>query len=189
MSRNTLTEKILTVLQRLTEATVDTIYVNLTSHKGSYLKLRDSMLGLRETPRFKREWAEIYRERRIFYATLNRLKDQGFITKKTDERGSPWKISEKGSERLNPRPEYEKIKSPTPIIISYDIPEKMRKERHRIREVLKLMNFELVHKSVWIGTNRVPKKWLDELRGRKVLECLHIFEVGKLGTLGEIKSG
>ncbi len=79
-----------------------------------------------------------------------------------------------------------KVHSPGALIISYDIPERLRKERTRIREVLGSLEFEMIHKSVWLGKNLIPEICLREWKQRKVLAYIHIFEVGKSGTLKKI---
>jgi len=184
--RTTTIEKILTLLQRLTEATVDTIHLNLTSNKLSYRELRNSMLGFRQTPRFKTDWAELYRERQNFYKILSKLKAQGLIDKKTSDGQSFWKISNEGLGYLNAKPKYKKTRSKFPIVVSYDIPEKIRKERDRLREILKILDFWVMHKSVWIGQTLIPEELMKEWRERKILNYIHIFEIGKSGTLKKI---
>ncbi len=73
--------------------------------------------------------------------------------------------------------------SPHIIIISFDIPEKYRRSRNHLRELLKCIDFKLVHKSTWFGKTKIPEELLKKLEKMEILKYIKIFEVTKSGTL------
>lgn len=79
---------------------------------------------------------------------------------------------------------YEKVHDPSfTVLITYDIPESLKKHRQWFRCVLKNLDFEMLHKSVWIGQTRIPKDLLRDLNIKHLLEHIHILKISKLGTL------
>ena len=202
--KKSITEHILDYLQNGAETTVDLIDdlldTFLTSRPESYRRARAGMKNIKkQTPvRFKKQWSEIYRRKSSFYALLSKLKKDNLIEKTKSNGVTWWRITKKGENR-NLR-EKNRLSSPpnTPwlnqvkkskavTIISYDIPEKLRLQRFWMREVLKLMGFSMIHRSVWVGTALIPKGFLKELERREIIDCIQIFEVTKGGTLEEVK--
>jgi hypothetical protein len=45
------------------------------------------------------------------------------------------------------------------------------------------LKFEQLQKSVWIGKTEIPDAFIKDLGERDILECVHIFEVRRRGTL------
>lgn len=78
-------------------------------------------------------------------------------------------------------------KNTNPVIISFDIPEKLKNKRNWLREVIQNLGFEMVHKSVWLGKGKIPKQLILDLEGMKILEFVEIFEVTKSGTLKKLE--
>ena len=72
------------------------------------------------------------------------------------------------------------------VIVSFDIPEEFRKKRDWLREVLRNLDFEMVHKSVWIGQSKIPSRMIKDLEIMDMFDYLQIFEVTKSGTLRKI---
>src|SRR3989339_2202263 len=91
--------KILEILQRQAEATVDLLEVFLSSYPGSY---RKAWQGITSGPKpFNTDWAEWYVERQKFFSLLNQLKNQGFVEKtKNPNKKTIWSITKKGLEKL-----------------------------------------------------------------------------------------
>jgi hypothetical protein len=179
----TTVSKILQILQGGAEASL-LIFDALTSSKREgYRKLHNYEAGQYTGD----NWGEIYKEKQKLWSTLNRLKRDGLIEKNKDL----WKITKNGLmklEKIEPneikRNILEKSKpSNNLIIISYDIPERYKKERWWVIEILKILDFKMIHYSFWVGKIKVPQEFLEELKIRGILDCFHIFEVNKTGTL------
>jgi len=101
-------------------------------------------------------------------------------------------ISAKGKQKIEvlrnklPNRHYEKVMTDRVIIISFDIPEKLRRKRDWFREVIRNLGFKMIHQSVWMGKKKVPKELIDDLEDLKILEYVEIFEVTKSGTLRKL---
>lgn len=72
------------------------------------------------------------------------------------------------------------------VIFSYDFPVKNRALRDRVREILKILDFKMVHQSLWVGKIKIPKEFLKHLEEIEALEYIEILEVTKQGTLNQI---
>ncbi len=81
---------------------------------------------------------------------------------------------------------YRKKKGQRVIIVSYDLPIKYNRERDKLREVLKVLGFRMIHKSVWVGRVRLPEKLIKGLDKMKLLHYIEILEVTKQGSLKPI---
>ena len=186
----TITEIILDILQGGTETTVDLFETMTTNYVESYRRARRGLMGAPGF-QFKKRWADVYRRKKSFYSTLSRLKREGFIAKRSGGSQVRWIVTSLGKEKykkqLEARSKFSWASKPETsaalTIISYDIPETARKERMWLCEILKLLGFTAVHKSVWAGSVKIPKAFLRELDKRGILENVQIFEVTKKGTL------
>ena len=123
---------------------------------------------------------------------LSKLKHDGLI-KETEGADSCFTISSRGRAKLAglkkkfQNKHYEvKDKQPHQIIISFDIPEKLRRKRDWLREVIQNLGFKMVHKSVWVGNIKLPEQLIFDLERVNILEFIEIFEVTKTGTLRKI---
>lgn len=139
---------------------------------------------------FNSEESYVDIERQRFYSLLNKLKNQGFIKKKQSEDGSLWNITKRGFEKLGlinkkKKPEYDSIKDNKVKIITFDIPERERWKRAWLREALSAQNFSMLHQSVWIGKNKIPEQFLEDLRDMNLIKYVHILEVNASGTVKE----
>ena len=141
-------------------------------------------------------------EKQRFYNMMHSLHTQGLVTKEkqgvktivsiTKKGGEKWRTLKKILTRINPadRPtvkpnDYPKIKSPSSIIVSFDIPEKESYKRVWLRSVLRNLDYKILHESVWMGNNALPKELLDECRRMNMTKYLHIFSVLRKGTIKE----
>lgn len=130
-------------------------------------------------------------EKQKFYSLLNHLKRQGLVEKNSNSSGILWKITAAGLDKLKLFEErggvdYEIARDDKLKIVLFDIPEKEKWKRAWIREALKFLRFKMLQKSVWIGKSRIPERFLEDLRTRHLLGCVHILEVGKAGTVREL---
>jgi len=48
-----------------------------------------------------------------------------------------------------------------------------------------MLGFTMLQKSLWIGSNKIPEEFIEDLKEWKIIEYVHIFEVTKKGTLVE----
>src|SRR3989338_1449712 len=123
---------------------------------------------------------------------LSKLKRDGLI-KKIKGPNAGFIISNRGKAKLIelkkkfPNKYYEvKGKETSPVIISFDIPENFARKRAWLREVIRNLGFEMVHKSVWVGNIKLPEQLVLDLDRMNILEFIEIFEVSKTGTLIKI---
>ena len=59
-------------------------------------------------------------------------------------------------------------------------------ERAWVRDVLRFLDFSMLHRSVWIGRCKMPEAFLEDLRLKNLHTCFQIFEIGKRGTLDQL---
>lgn len=140
-------------------------------------------------------------EKQRFHSLMYHLQKQGLITKEKNGVKTVVSVTKKGMEKyralkkyltgknpeelsLSPR-KYPKIKSPSSIIISFDIPEKENHKRAWLRSVLRNLNYKILHASVWIGKNAMPQEFLNDCRRIGIMKYLHIFSVVETGTIAK----
>ena len=122
---------------------------------------------------------------------ISKLTKEGLIAKDFNNKLS---ISLKGKERLKKlrenrildKRQYQNEKGDKIIIVSYDLPVIFNKERNRLRDTLKILGFNMVHKSVWVGKVKLPKEFFIALEKLNILDCVEVLEVTKSGSLKEI---
>ncbi len=141
---------------------------------------------------FLEPWKERAKEYKKYHILLSRLQAQGLI-EAASRKGRRWSLTRKGRERLTIERSKENIvtrfvEGDGLTIISYDIPESLRRERDRLREVLALLGFEPVQKSVWFASKKVTILFLQHLKDHKIIDHVQIFEVTKTGSLRERKN-
>lgn len=132
-------------------------------------KMRKNLLY--EMTREKREL-----DARSFNKNLHRLENKGFI--KYDDNNVFI-----NKESLKSHLKFKNIKtSPTGdtrVLVLFDIPEKKKKIRNWIRLQLKLWDFEMIQKSVWMGNGPLPKEFGDHLNLLGVKNCVKVFKISK----------
>jgi hypothetical protein len=119
---------------------------------------------------------------------IAKLKSQGLILENTSGQIS---LSSKGKKKLTSfqnspslnKDIYRLVKNGRVTVISYDIPVAFNRERNMLRDMLRMLDFRLIHKSVWVGTGGVPEKFLADLQRLKIMNYVEILEVTKSGTL------
>ncbi len=131
---------------------------------------------------------DLKRRRRKLQIFMSKMKRDGLI-EKVGNNGTEVRISEKGRQRIRdlrkrfPGRYYESEKQSRLTIISFDIPEKLRRKRDWLREVIRNLDFSMVHKSVWVGQVKIPQALIEDMDDLKILEYVEIFEISKTGTL------
>ncbi|OGZ02906.1 MAG: CRISPR-associated endonuclease Cas2 [Candidatus Liptonbacteria bacterium RIFOXYB1_FULL_36_10] len=187
-------EKILKILEKVSEFggdLMETIEAILTSGYGASLKkieYNKSKISAKNS-----EQEEVRRERKrcqnLIYTLekdglLKRAKKGGkrfiFKTKKGKEKEK--ELKEKSRKNF-PKKEYKVARSENFSIVIFDVPERERKKRDWVREVLKNMDFKMVQKSVWIGKIKIPKEFINDLFKLKMDKYVEVFEISKTGSL------
>lgn len=137
-------------------------------------------------------------KRRQFSAVLHNLKKDGLVSRK-DSRGESYvSITKKGLMVLNRLMErkrnfmpsaagYRKSGDTSFKIVVFDIPEKYRRKRDWLREVLRNLGFTMIQKSVWAGKVGLPEDFLKDLEATNIIDYVEIFSVSKSGTLRKME--
>ena len=130
-----------------------------------------------------------------YYVMLAKLKRDGLVKEKIKRKRKLLFLTERGKKKLaalkemitNRLPQgYVKEIGQKLTIVAFDIPEKERNKRDWIREVLKMLGFTMIQKSVWIGKTKVPQEFLDDLLEFRLLDFVEIFEISKSGSLRHV---
>ncbi len=157
----------------------DDLLVVLSSYSGGYRLMRARMRG--DMRQFRGDVPNRSAERAsdaTMRVTLSRLKKRGLI----ENRKGEWKITKWGRKYLADKRVFpnhaEKTAAHTQknIIISFDIPEKQRKERHWLRTELVILGFIMLQKSVWFGPSPLPDAFVESLKNLKILPHIKFFE-------------
>ncbi len=146
-----------------------------------------------------------YRERDILEKQLERrLKQRYFVMRRTLEQqgvigssNGKMIITQKGifkmrrlrgyaAERLR-IPAYKLGDGSRATMIIFDIPEKDRRKREWLREVLRGMGCRRIQQSVWLAVGVLPKDFLVDLDRMRLSEFVEICEITKTGTLDDLK--
>ncbi len=132
-------------------------------------------------------------KRRTLSTTLSRLRREGLVERTGAKKNGLWSVTRKGLRAFRaasvqkdkremtgftPSPSDGKIR-----LVAFDVPERWRKKRDWIRECLAACHFELLQKSVWIGTRPLPEDFIQEIDKRNLGSCVHIVSLSEKGTL------
>ena len=126
------------------------------------------------------------------YNLLYRMERDGLTTRRDKKSASAWKLTVKGLFKRDHRPKHLLLPSPTNYhrelgttitIVSYDIPEKEASKRLWLRTVLTHLGFRLLHKSVWIGKNKIPHEFVEDVQRLHLIDHIEIFSIEKSGTI------
>ena len=190
--RGEITEKILNVLFAVALSTGDVIEAMLTSPYGSSYPYLEKRISEIESGRRQNE--ENFRKDKIFRNLLYRLQKDGLIKK--DPKGILWRLTTSGKEELHLLRKYRKqypslakypeVEEGELKVISFDIPERYKHKRNWLRGVLRVFEFQMVHKSVWAGRAQLPREFLDDLRDLDLVQYVEIFAATKAGSLEKL---
>lgn len=70
-------------------------------------------------------------------------------------------------------------KDPKNLIVIYDIPEKLKKERDWFRRQLISFGYEMIQRSVWVGPSPLPKEFKAYLKLLGLRNKLQTFKLAK----------
>ena len=125
---------------------------------------------------------------RSFKIYLSKLKHDGLILENDSKQIY---LSDKGKKKLHNfqnsfslnKNLYTKKVGEKFMVISYDIPIAFNKERNTLRDMVRTLGFNLVHKSVWVGRVALPERFIADLSKLGIIDYVEILEVTKNGTL------
>jgi DNA-binding transcriptional regulator PaaX len=165
-----------------------------SGYGASYHELGRREALLKQKREQKRRSKQAERElRRRYYDFVYYLKKQGLVVETGKPNQKIFKLSHKGNKRLEtirsylPNNRYQKESSDKFIMIIFDVPEKERKKRKWLRSALRNLGFRKVQLSVWIGKNKLPSEFLNDIKILELARCIQAFEVSKLGSLSALK--
>ena len=185
MKKTGKTELALTILAGSALFTLE-LLDELFNYNKSYKQARGMMYGAGYGSKKTYSDTELQR----FYSLLNGLKHQGFIVKKNKNKNSLWAITSSGLNKLklikDKKTDYQTFADNKSKIIIYDIPESLKRHRAWLREALHNLGFKILQKSVWIGKNKIPENFLLDLRNKNLIDCVHVLEVTKTGSIKEL---
>lgn len=69
--------------------------------------------------------------------------------------------------------------APKNLIVMYDIPHNLKKERDWFRRHLIKFGYIMIQKSVWVGPSPLPKNFLDYLKEIKIGDSFKTFKLAK----------
>ncbi|MBI2631080.1 CRISPR-associated endonuclease Cas2 [Candidatus Nomurabacteria bacterium] len=69
--------------------------------------------------------------------------------------------------------------SPKNLIVMYDIPNNLKKERDWFRRQLIKFGYIMIQKSVWVGPSPLPKEFLEYLKDIKIEDKFKTFKLAK----------
>ena len=133
-----------------------------------------------------------------FYSMVSYLEKDGLIRKTRTEEGTYVQITPKGKVHLKyitkmteyalPPPQYSlDSQDKRTTIITFDIPETQRRKRDWLRCALKNMEFQMIHKSVWMGEDGICQSFLNDIRQLNLKDHMEIFQINKKGSLKKIE--
>jgi len=195
MRKGGITLKILEAVSDLAINTIDLFEVFLSVGYGaSYGKFQYELSKKQR----ERDQKSIEREmknkaKQNYYNLIYQLKRGGLIEEKEKNNKKFFIITKKGKGKLSflkkqhkeslPEVSYSSEENNKFIIFIFDIPEKEKRKRDWLREVLKKLGLKMIQKSVWIGKTKIPKEFLDDLFKLEIIDYVEIFEITKAGSL------
>ncbi len=148
---------------------------------------------------------------RKFYSFVGYLEKDGLVRKEEITGEMKVSITSKGKKKLEylktsktlwfpsnkyPQDVSEDIKKSDNLenekivtVVTFDIPEKQRSKRDWLRTALANMNFNMVHKSVWMGGDKIPEKFFKDMKDLKISDYVEIFSIDKAGSLRRLNLG
>lgn len=186
---------LLKILQNLGEAAIEIIDEGFLNPRYSFTKPTRILLGLDQYPteakKIKPDHA--LNRKKIFSTTLYRLKKDGLVIKNGTTKNAKWKLTGKGEKYIaNSSSGFIYSNATLPAvddkirIVSFDVPEKERWKRDRLRYILITSDYKLLHNSVWLGQRPLPDAVFQEIKYLKIRTYIHIFEISKKGTVRDV---
>lgn len=150
---------------------LDQIIALLLSGRSTYMYRR--ILWARVNERRKDLKAETFRQH------LYRLHKKGII----EPNGDLIYINKENLHKFQLKKNF-LIKNVAPsktqkVLLSFDIPEVKKKTRDWLRNQIKYWDFEMIHKSLWLGYGPLPKEFNERLKQLGISKNVRIFKIIK----------
>lgn len=148
-----------------------------------------ALLGMdRELALKRNKKREVHLRKNLIAVTLYRLRKEGLVAKKGKRKLTLWKITQNGQDyldqaRISNSPLQLPPKDGNIRIVSFDIPEKERWKRDRLRQLLTASDYSMLQRSLWTGRRPLPHFVFTEIKFLKLRHFIHIFEISKRGTI------
>lgn len=184
-----LTAALLNILSAAGEVSFQFIDEWLLNPNYAFTGFSRALLGLNYSENIKNyRKREVRLRKNLVSVTLRRLQKEGLILKIKSEKKMLWKINKFGKGHLNNLIASTSIFNLPAIdgkirIVSFDIPEKMRQKRDKLRALLTACDYSLLQRSLWSGRRPLPRAIFKEIRDMKLRHFVHIFEISKRGTI------
>lgn len=123
-------------------------------------------------------------------SALRRLENKGLVVKIKTKKNRQWILNRQGKIIVN-QLENSKFELPPEDgklrIFIFDIPERRRNNRDKIRVDLISFGYKILQKSVWIGKRPLPLDFLEEIKEKGLWQNVHLFEIKEGGTLDDLE--
>lgn len=180
---------LLNILQNLGEAAFQFIDEGLLNPTYAFTGPSREFLGLNHKEIIKKYRKRgVVLRRNLIAVTLWRLQKEGLVTRDGNRKTARWHLTAIGRSKLgefiqNARPVELPSKDGKIRIVSFDVPEKERWKRSRLRSVLIASDFAMLQRSLWFGQRPLPHFVFDEIKNLKLRHFVHIFEISERGTI------
>jgi len=187
--RGYLKKALLGLLSTVGEATFEVIDESFLNPNYAFTGFSRELLGLNNKNEFndyrKRE-AKL--RRNLLAVTLWRLEREGLVSRSGPRKHALWGITTAGEHRLHDFKIFQSMVNLSPEdgqirIVSFDIPEKDRWKRDRLRELLGVCGYSLLQRSLWVGKRPLARFVFSAIKKWKLRHHVHIFEISKRGTI------
>lgn len=148
------------------------IIKELWNTQFNYKGLRVNFFGV---PRF------MIHDKESLRSTLDRLRRNGYIAR--DERG--YCLTSKGRKFYKNRLEFRNFThefpkdSPKNLLVMFDVPQERNSHRDWLRKQLKMFNYMMIQKSVWIGPSPLPKEFVAYIKEIGMKDNIRTFKLAK----------
>lgn len=186
------------ILEKLSEAAVDAGDLMAAFVESGYgVSLSSVRYRKNQAERRRLDAAKEREERRRLARRYNNLiawlRRDGLIVEEKKIGRRIFKITRRGMKKLKmllrrkedslPAIDYPVSKSHNFTVIAFDVPEKEKRKRWWLRAALRGMGFTMLQRSVWIGKVKIPREFIDDLSGLRLVESVEILEITKAGSL------
>ena len=194
-------ELLVNVLERISEgarSAGDFFAAFLTAGYGASVRGLEYQTSLirreRERRSFERTQERQLRQR--YHSFVYQLKRDGLIIEQGTGGEKRVRLTARGKTRLAnlrerlthalPARGYRAEASTQFTIVTFDIPERQRRKRDWLREVLVGLGFRSLQKSVLIGKVRLPAEFITDLKHLHMIDFVEIFAITKTGSIRHV---
>jgi len=114
--------------------------------------------------------------------TIYRLRKNGFVEIKSGK----WMLTKAGKEYFENKRKLSlkfvssfALNAPKNLLLMFDIPESRKAERNWLRMHLKIFQYSMIQKSVWVGPSPLPKKFVVHTKEMGLDAYIKTFKLAK----------